>query len=67
MGSVTTCAETNLAVETTKAVTRKDPQATGRYKVGKPYQVGGAWYYPQVDYAYDETSIASWYGPGFHT
>ncbi len=39
---------------------------SGTYKVGKPYQVAGIWYYPAEDYAYDETGIASWYGPGFH-
>lgn len=60
------CAETNLAVETTKVVTRKDAEVTGPYKIGKPYQVGGVWYYPKADYEYDETGIASWYGPGFH-
>ena len=38
----------------------------GDYKVGKAYKVRGAWYYPSVDYDYDETGIASWYGPGFH-
>lgn len=38
----------------------------GVYKVGKPYQVAGVWYYPAEDYDYDETGIASWYGPGFH-
>lgn len=38
----------------------------GYYKVGKPYQIKGIWYYPAEDYAYDETGIASWYGPGFH-
>lgn len=63
---VAACAETNLAVETTKVVTRKDPQVSGPYKIGKPYQVNGVWYYPQADYDYDETGIASWYGPGFH-
>lgn len=36
------------------------------YKVGKPYQVKGVWYFPQVDYEYREDGIASWYGPGFH-
>ncbi|MGE0117667.1 MAG: septal ring lytic transglycosylase RlpA family protein [Dongiaceae bacterium] len=36
------------------------------YKVGKPYQVAGIWYYPAIDYDYAETGIASWYGPGFH-
>jgi rare lipoprotein A len=39
---------------------------SGRYKVGKPYQIKGIWYYPRVDYGYDEVGIASWYGPGFH-
>lgn len=38
----------------------------GEYKVGKPYQIDGVWYYPKEDYGYDETGIASWYGPGFH-
>ena len=36
------------------------------YKVGKPYQIKGIWYYPKVDYAYMEEGIASWYGPNFH-
>ncbi|WP_083901136.1 septal ring lytic transglycosylase RlpA family protein [Azospirillum sp. B4] len=36
------------------------------YKVGNPYQIGGIWYYPRADYDYDQTGIASWYGPGFH-
>ncbi len=38
----------------------------GAFKVGKPYQISGNWYYPQESYTYDETGIASWYGPGFH-
>ncbi len=60
------CAEANLAVETTKVITRKEPDVSGPYKIGKPYQVKGVWYYPQADYNYNETGIASWYGPGFH-
>jgi rare lipoprotein A len=36
------------------------------YKVGQPYQIDGVWYYPKVDYDYEETGIASWYGPDFH-
>ncbi len=39
---------------------------SGIYKVGKPYQINGVWYYPKEDFGYDETGIASWYGPGFH-
>src|SRR5579872_2420485 len=38
----------------------------GLYKVGKPYQVDGVWYYPKDDWSYDETGIASWYGEQFH-
>ncbi len=44
----------------------RDPQTGGLYKVGKPYSIKGVWYTPRVDYGYDETGIASWYGPGFH-
>ncbi|MBP2314509.1 septal ring lytic transglycosylase RlpA family protein [Azospirillum soli] len=39
---------------------------SGIYKIGKPYQVAGVWYYPSEDFTYDETGIASWYGPDFH-
>ncbi|MCP4328868.1 MAG: septal ring lytic transglycosylase RlpA family protein [Alphaproteobacteria bacterium] len=45
-------------------LTRPDGVAT--YKVGKPYQVAGVWYYPKIDYEYDEIGIASWYGEPFH-
>ncbi len=38
----------------------------GYYKVGRPYQIKGTTYYPQEDYSYDETGIASWYGSDFH-
>ena len=35
------------------------------YKIGTPYAINGLWYYPKVDYAYDESGIASWYGKKF--
>src|ERR1700735_3429445 len=35
------------------------------YKVGAPYTVKGITYYPRVDYAYDQTGTASWYGEQF--
>jgi rare lipoprotein A len=35
------------------------------YKVGSPYQINGKWYTPRVDYDYDETGLASWYGEAF--
>jgi rare lipoprotein A len=58
------CAETTYVVEQSKAVSGNTPPRTP-YKVGNPYQVNGVWYYPSVDYNYDQTGIASWYGPGF--
>ncbi|MFQ5974381.1 MAG: septal ring lytic transglycosylase RlpA family protein, partial [Alphaproteobacteria bacterium] len=38
----------------------------GAYKVGEPYEIDGAWYYPAEDYTYVEAGIASWYGRDFH-
>ena len=38
----------------------------GIYKVGKPYQVEGVWYYPSEDYNYVQEGVASWYGTDFH-
>ncbi len=38
----------------------------GTYKIGKPYQIMGQWYYPKEDYTYSEEGIASWYGEDFH-
>jgi len=48
------------------AATAGDPSAKGVYKIGKPYQIDGAWYYPAEDWNYNETGIASWYGEAFH-
>ncbi len=42
------------------------PIGGGVYKVGKPYQIAGNWYYPKEEPDYDRTGIASWYGPKFH-
>src|ERR1700712_4271205 len=42
------------------------PPNAGVYKIGKPYQIGDTWYYPREQPDYDETGIASWYGPGFY-
>jgi len=72
------CAEMNFLTHSAKRVeTRAEevvaprpeglkPQTGPGYKVGNPYQVAGVWYYPSEDYDYDETGIASWYGPNFH-
>tara|TARA_E500000318_G_scaffold511_2_gene626 strand:+ start:7601 stop:8584 length:984 start_codon:yes stop_codon:yes gene_type:complete len=62
------CAETEFVVHTAKQVQNatSDGRPLGRYKVGSPYAINSVWYYPQVDYGYVETGIASWYGPNFH-
>jgi len=59
------CAETTLVTNTSKLAT-EDQNGIPPYKLGRPYQIEGAWYYPKVDYDYSETGIASWYGPDFH-
>ncbi|MBV9549037.1 MAG: septal ring lytic transglycosylase RlpA family protein, partial [Alphaproteobacteria bacterium] len=42
------------------------PPSAGVYKVGQPYQIDNVWYYPREQPDYDETGIASWYGPTFY-
>ncbi len=42
------------------------PPSTGIYKIGQPYQIDGTWYYPREQPDYDETGVASWYGPTFY-
>ncbi|MEO3430185.1 septal ring lytic transglycosylase RlpA family protein [Pelagibius sp. CAU 1746] len=68
LGILAGCAETELAVHNAKRLQTPEPAPSqpGNYKVGRPYQIANVWYYPREDYGYDETGIASWYGPGFH-
>lgn len=49
-------------VTTSKSV----PKGGGRQMVGKPYKIRGKWYTPELDPTYNETGLASWYGPNFH-
>jgi rare lipoprotein A len=42
------------------------PPNAGVYKVGNPYQIDNVWYYPREQPDYDETGVASWYGPTFY-
>ena len=61
------CSQTQLIAHTAKRIAKSESTNTiGKYKVGDPYKIKGIWYYPRVDYRYDKTGIASWYGPGFH-
>ncbi len=69
--AVAGCASHALSPRTTAATPPHRPVAgstasTGRVKIGQPYFVMGHWYTPADDPHYDETGIASWYGPGFH-
>ena len=38
----------------------------GSFKVGKPYQINGEWYYPRMVDRFREVGVASWYGMPFH-
>ncbi len=62
------CSETQFLISTAKRINtgQDEPLTNGLYKIGEPYQVKGIWYYPAVNYDYDETGIASWYGSEFH-
>jgi len=61
------CTELKIATHTAKRITNAViKKSQGTYKVGKPYQIQGIWYYPAVNYGYVENGIASWYGPKFH-
>lgn len=60
------CAETRLAAHTAKEISGSTtPRKAGAYKVGKPYQIAGTWYYPGENYDYVEEGVSSWYGPSF--
>tara|TARA_R110002072_G_scaffold28034_8_gene90631 strand:- start:44 stop:961 length:918 start_codon:yes stop_codon:yes gene_type:complete len=65
IASVSACSEIELASHFGKKMNGEYAQSKGGYKVGSPYKINGKKYYPNVDYKYNETGIASWYGPGF--
>lgn len=75
-GSFVASAFTPPAVSAAAGVRAVAPSSGGRMasprgsrahrKIGRPYQVNGVWYVPARDDRYDETGVASWYGPGFH-
>ena len=44
----------------------QDAAKPGYFKVGKPYQINGQWYYPRMVDRYREVGVASWYGHPFH-
>ena len=61
------CAEMELASHVAKkTVSPPAGQSKGRFKVGSPYKIAGKTYYPRETYSFEQTGIASWYGPNFH-
>lgn len=63
------CSSSKIDRATTSSIppqTSQDTASGGNYKIGKPYQIDNVWYYPAEDWDYNETGIASWYGPKFH-
>lgn len=64
--AVTSLAAITAACATSDEGSVSVPPNAGVYKIGKPYQVGDTWYYPREQPDYDETGIASWYGPTFY-
>ena len=57
--SLGACAESQFLIHTAKIVSKQADGQSGYYKVGNPYEISGTWYYPKVNYEYDETGIAS--------
>jgi len=64
--SLAACATTTSPTVRPGAPKPTVPPTDGVYKVGTPYQIAGQWYYPREDWEYDQTGVASWYGPNFH-
>ncbi len=64
MLAIGSCSETTFLINSAKRMGTWGDKPT--YKVGNPYKINGKWYYPAINYDYDEVGYASWYGPGFH-
>ncbi len=59
------CTEVQYVSHLTKKI-NPPSKSEGTFKVGSPYKIKGKTYTPREDYEYEETGIASWYGPQFH-
>ena len=62
--TIASCSQTTFLINSAKRIGTWGDNPT--YKVGNPYKINGKWYYPAINYEYDEVGYASWYGPGFH-
>ena len=67
LGVLPGCAELELASHAVKQSPIPDGSKTkGTFKVGNPYKIAGKRYYPKETYSFEQTGVASWYGPNFH-
>ncbi len=48
------------------AVLNQNVPTSGIFKIGNPYEIEGVSYFPQNFDEFEETGMASWYGPDFH-
>ena len=56
----------NRATPVATVSNAKRRRSKGYFKIGAPYKIKGEKYYPKETYAFEQTGIASWYGPNFH-
>lgn len=56
----------NVDASNTSAVFNEEGRYSGYFKIGNPYEIEGVSYFPQNYEEYEETGVASWYGPDFH-
>lgn len=54
------------AAATQPAQSQQRPAWLERERVGPPYEVNGRTYVPTPEPGYEQTGLASWYGPDFH-
>jgi len=66
VASVLALAALMAACASSEGVKVEIPSTGGIYKIGQPYQIEGTWYYPREQPNYDQTGVASWYGPTFY-
>ena len=69
--AVTGCAQIQFVTQSAKSLgglvgTNNYGDYGPRYKLGLPYSIKGTRYTPEENYSYQETGVASWYGPNFH-
>ena len=62
MFTIASCSETTFLINSAKRIGTWGDNPT--YKVGNPYKINGKWYYPAINYEYDEVvcvMVWSWF------